>query len=92
MKTTSSASKGTIESNGSPDTVASLDWASIFAELDDHGCAVIGPILTAVQCESLTASYDTERHIPQPNRDGATATAAGSINTSLIHFRPWSAR
>jgi uncharacterized protein len=60
MDKTSSASKITIGSNGSPDTVASLDWASILAELDNLGCAVIGPIFTPVQCESLTASYDTD--------------------------------
>jgi hypothetical protein len=42
------------------DQLASLDWASIGAELDSHGCAVIGPILTREQCESLTVSYDAE--------------------------------
>jgi hypothetical protein len=42
------------------DQFASLDWASIGAELDSHGCAVIGPILTPKQCEALTVSYDAE--------------------------------
>ncbi|AGA26992.1 2OG-Fe(II) oxygenase [Singulisphaera acidiphila] len=37
-----------------------LDWASIAAELDEHGCAVIGPILTPEQCETLATSYDTD--------------------------------
>jgi hypothetical protein len=40
--------------------LASLDWASIAAELDDFGCAVIGPLLTPEQCEGLAASYETD--------------------------------
>jgi len=40
--------------------VTSLDWASIAAELDGHGCAVIGPLLTPEQCGELTASYGTD--------------------------------
>jgi uncharacterized protein len=40
--------------------VASLDWATIGGELDSHGYAVIGPVLTPEQCETLTALYDTE--------------------------------
>ena len=41
--------------------VASLDWMSISAELDGHGCAVIGPLLTSwpVQRHSA-ASYATD--------------------------------
>ena len=42
------------------DHVASLDWANIRAELDSHGFAVIGPILTVEQCETLTTTYDNE--------------------------------
>ncbi len=40
--------------------LASLDWASIAAELDDFGCAVIAPLLTPEQCEGLAASYETD--------------------------------
>jgi uncharacterized protein len=41
-------------------SIASLDWASVAAELNCHGCAVIGPVLTPEQCDTLRASYDTE--------------------------------
>lgn len=37
-----------------------LDWPSIAAELDAHGCALVGPLLAVSQCESLRALYDTE--------------------------------
>jgi uncharacterized protein len=39
---------------------AALDWAGIAAELDAHGCAVIGPLLTQKQCGELAACYDRE--------------------------------
>jgi hypothetical protein len=38
----------------------SLDWAGITAELDGHGCAVIGPLLTAESCRSIVALYDSD--------------------------------
>ncbi len=37
-----------------------LDWPAIAAELDAHGCAVTGPLLTAAECESLASAYGTE--------------------------------
>ena len=37
---------------------AGLDWPAISADLDAHGCAVVGPLLTPAQCEGLAASYD----------------------------------
>ena len=40
--------------------VAALDWAAIADELDDHGSAVIGPLLTEGQCEQIAASYEDE--------------------------------
>ena len=40
--------------------VAALDWAAIASELDAHGCAAAGPLLTAGECESLVALYDGE--------------------------------
>jgi len=55
-----SAHKSTNGSNGAPDQIASLDWASIVAELESHGCAVIGPILTVDQCETLIGLYERE--------------------------------
>ena len=37
-----------------------LDWTKAAAELDDAGCAVIGPLLTSEECAALAASYDRE--------------------------------
>ena len=38
--------------------IAELDWDRIGTELDDYGCAVIGPLLTAEDCASLANQYD----------------------------------
>src|SRR5262249_30889829 len=40
--------------------IASLDWARIAADLDAHGCAVIGPLLGADDCADLAACYDDD--------------------------------
>lgn len=40
--------------------VAALDWRSIAAELDTHGCATTGPLLDSEQCAALANSYDSE--------------------------------
>src|ERR1700733_7948667 len=53
-------SKADAESKGTASRVAALDWASISAELDDHGSAVVGPLLTPGQCEDLVVSYENE--------------------------------
>ena len=37
--------------------VAALDWSAVAGELDAHGCAVIGPLLTSDECEALAAMY-----------------------------------
>ena len=60
MSTNRSAHKSERRSNGIADQIASLDWGPITAELDSHGSAVIGPILTSDQCEALIGLYDTE--------------------------------
>jgi uncharacterized protein len=36
---------------------AALDWRRIGEELDRHGCAVVGGLLTAGECAALAASY-----------------------------------
>jgi len=36
------------------------DWAGIATELDAHGCAVIGPLLSLEQCGELAACYDRD--------------------------------
>lgn len=38
-----------------------LDWATIEAELDAHGAATTGPLLTAAECAALAALYPEER-------------------------------
>jgi hypothetical protein len=59
MKSKTAAAR-LVESKGIPGRVASLDWAGIAADLDGHGCAVIGPLLTPEQCDELAACYDTD--------------------------------
>jgi uncharacterized protein len=39
---------------------AVLDWQRISDELDAHGCAVTGPLLTAADCAALVGTYETE--------------------------------
>jgi hypothetical protein len=50
----------TVESTPLPVRIASLDWARIAADLDAHGCAVIGPLLGAAECDALAAHYDDD--------------------------------
>ena len=42
------------------DRVVALDWAAIAADLDAHGCAVTGPLLTAEECAALAAAYPVD--------------------------------
>jgi hypothetical protein len=37
-----------------------LDWPSIASELDEHGCALTGPLLPAETCAQLIDCYDEE--------------------------------
>jgi uncharacterized protein len=39
---------------------ADLDWAEVAAELNAHGCAVLGPLLTPGDCAALVESYAEE--------------------------------
>jgi hypothetical protein len=40
--------------------VMALDWAEMSGELDSHGCATTGPLLTAEECAELAAGYETD--------------------------------
>jgi hypothetical protein len=40
--------------------VASLDWQSIAAAIDAHGCAVVRTLVVPPACAALAASYDDE--------------------------------
>jgi uncharacterized protein len=52
--------KAAANSDKTAGRVAELDWASIAAELDDHGSAVVGPLITAEECGELAASYEKD--------------------------------
>jgi hypothetical protein len=41
--------------------VKALDWATISAELGAHGCATIGPVLTAEECAGLAQCYAADK-------------------------------
>ncbi|WP_438943993.1 2OG-Fe(II) oxygenase [Nocardia blacklockiae] len=40
--------------------VAEQDWAALATELDEHGHALTGPLLTAEQCRAISALYGDE--------------------------------
>jgi hypothetical protein len=40
--------------------VAALDWTAMASELDGHGCAVTGPLLTVDECEALATTYSLD--------------------------------
>ncbi len=42
------------------DYTADLDWDRIVGDLDAHGCATTGPLLSAAECQALTASYGND--------------------------------
>ena len=58
MKSRKSASSSASE--GVRDRLASFDWTAVAADLDAHGCSVIGPLLAPEQCDELAASYEAE--------------------------------
>jgi hypothetical protein len=58
MKSTTTAST-TLDPDGTPGRVALLDWKSIAADLDGHGNAVIGPLITPEECVELASRFDT---------------------------------
>ena len=53
-----SASKPALsDNNGVAQCVERLDWSALGADLDRHGCAVTGPLLSAGECAALAESY-----------------------------------
>jgi len=42
------------------ESVAALDWAEVSGQLDAYGCAVVGPLLTAQDCEALIDGYGSD--------------------------------
>jgi hypothetical protein len=45
------------EPNDNADRVAALGWARIAGELDAHGCATTGALLSAEECAALSSRY-----------------------------------
>jgi hypothetical protein len=60
MKSKNTASSSATTSGGVEDLLAAFDWSAIAAELDAHGCAVVGPLLTPDECEGLAALYEAD--------------------------------
>ena len=60
MKSRKATSSSAPASGGARDRLAAFDWSAAAADLDAHGCAVIGPLLAPEQCEELAASYEAE--------------------------------
>jgi hypothetical protein len=54
------ASRKSVSASVISERVGALDWSAIAGELDAHGCAVIGPLLTSDECEALAALYPTD--------------------------------
>lgn len=40
--------------------VDAQDWAALTTELDEHGCALTGPLLTADECARIASLWDDE--------------------------------
>ena len=42
------------------DRIAALDWAGLEQQIDQHGWATTGPVLTDEECAALAAAYDDD--------------------------------
>jgi hypothetical protein len=40
--------------------VDAVDWSIVTAELEAHGCAVVGPLLTPLECRTIIGLYDSD--------------------------------
>src|SRR5690348_14094695 len=47
-----------IETDAIADRVAALDWERIGADLDAHGCATTGALLSPDECTAIASRYD----------------------------------
>jgi hypothetical protein len=59
MKRTKPAPTDEEQESAALGGIASLDWTGVANLLDEHGCAVIGPVLSPEDCEALVGLYDT---------------------------------
>ncbi|HEY4310828.1 MAG TPA: 2OG-Fe(II) oxygenase [Pirellulales bacterium] len=51
----------TISDNGTDMRLEPIDWRLAADDLNQYGCAIIGPLLQKDQCESLSAAYSDEK-------------------------------
>ncbi len=49
-----------VDERSMPERMAALDWERVALELDSHGCAVIGPLLSAHECRAISGLYDRD--------------------------------
>ncbi len=43
-----------------PSSVTVIDWTSIASELDAHGCATVGPLLSPRECRAIAGLYGSD--------------------------------
>ena len=77
----------TLDADAIAERVELLDWKSIAASLDVHGCTVIGPLITPERCVELAAGYDTPEIFAAMSTWHATDSGAGNTDTILIRCR-----
>jgi len=46
--------------NAAAGSIDDLDWPAIAAELDAHGCAATGPLLTPAECRAISGLYASD--------------------------------
>jgi hypothetical protein len=58
--TTAELKAGATGKPPAPAAVARIDWVDVAGELDRHGCATAGPLLSPQQCRSVSAMFASE--------------------------------
>ncbi len=43
-----------------PSSGAAIDWTGVAADLDAHGCATVGPLLSPRECRAIAGLYDSD--------------------------------
>jgi hypothetical protein len=43
-----------------PSSGAAIDWTGVAADLDAHGCATVGPLLSPRECRAIAGLYDLD--------------------------------
>src|SRR5262245_17505933 len=57
MRTTTEAKSAASPVSEAAAAAQGIDWVRVGAELDEHGCATIGPLVVPQRCRSLSALY-----------------------------------